>query len=292
MTSLNQDIKDKLSRLNVFEKIIGINVIIYIIGFLIKKITSNGDALDWFALPVSAFDTLLQPWSIITYGFIHYDFWHIFFNMLVLYFVARIMANLFPVKTGLNIYFLGIITGGLAFLLVYNVLPSGFLKPASMVVGASAGVRALLFFLCAYMPNKEVKFFVFDVKLMYVGIFLVAIDIMGLFTDNQGGHVAHLGGIFLGYIYAKQLEKGNDIGKGFERFMDKIMSIFKPSERSHLKTVHRRQSKDKFAGHTKKEFNEFNKQKQIDLILDKISKSGYESLTQSEKEFLFKEGKN
>ncbi|WP_353777740.1 rhomboid family intramembrane serine protease [Winogradskyella sp. 3972H.M.0a.05] len=293
MTTLTQDIKDKLSRLNILEKIIVVNLIIYVVGFLLRKLANIENSLYWLELPKDAFDALLKPWSIITYGFTHYDFWHIFFNMLILYFVARLFLNLFNTKLALNVYFLGIIFGALTFLLVYNIVPDGVLKPATALVGASAGVRAVLIFLCAYMPNTEVKIFTFNVKLKHIGIFLVVIDILGLFSENQGGHIAHLGGVLLGYLYATQLHKGNDIGKGFERFMDRIASIFKPSSKpSPLRTVHKRKKSEQFAGHNKKEFDEFNKQKQIDLILDKISKSGYESLTQSEKEFLFREGKN
>jgi len=107
---------------------------------------------------------------------------------------------------------------------------------------------------------------------------------------NQGGYIAHLGGYLLGYLYATKLKDGKDIGVGFERLMDTVATWFKP--KSNLKTVHRKKGKDEFAGKTKQEFNTFNNQKKIDLILDKISKSGYESLTSEEKEFLFKAGKN
>ena len=117
------------------------------------------------------------------------------------------------------------------------------------------------------------------------------LDVLGLFGLNPGGNIAHLGGALLGYYYATQLAKGNDIGKGFERFMDSIAGWFKNSpKKSKLKTVHKKKSK--VGGYTKSDFTEFNKQKQIDIILDKISKSGYESLTKEEKEFLFKVGKD
>ena len=187
----------------------------------------------------------------------------------------------------LNIYLLGIIAGGLAFLFVYNVLPSQFLIETSSVVGASAGIRALIIFLGIYMAETEVRIFMFNVKLKYIAIAIVVMDVLGLFTWNQGGNVAHLGGALLGYFYATKLRQGKDIGSGFERAMDTVVSWFKP--KSNLKTVHRK--KGQFAGKTKDEFNSFNKQKKIDLILDKISKSGYESLTAEEKEFLFKAGK-
>ena len=110
-----------------------------------------------------------------------------------------------------------------------------------------------------------------------------------MFGSNSGGYLAHLGGAILGYFYAKQLVKGKDIGKGFEKFMDAFINMFKFSKKAPLKTVHK--NKSKVGGYTKGEFNQFNNQKKIDLILDKISKSGYDSLTAEEKEFLFKAGK-
>jgi hypothetical protein len=157
------------------------------------------------------------------------------------------------------------------------------------LVGASASVRALLIFLCAYMPNKELRFFTISLKLWYLGLAIVVFDIIGVFGDNSGGFLAHLGGALLGYFYAKQFFKGHDIGKGFEKFVDAIVSFFSFSKKSPLKTVHK--NKSKVGGYTKADFDEFNHQKKIDVILDKISKSGYDSLTSEEKDFLFRAGK-
>ena len=294
MTSLNYDIKDKLKHLTAFEKIIAVNIGVYIIGWFIANLSnvSRINSLIWLALPKDFADFILRPWTIFTYGFAHMDFWHLFFNMLVLYFVGRSFSNLFSVKITLNVYFLGIIVGGLSYMLVYTLFPSGILKFTGSLVGASAGVRAALIFLCAYMPKKEVRLLTFNVKLMYIGLVLVVLDIPGLFSLNAGGSVAHFGGYALGYFYAIQLKKGTDIGKGFEQFMDSISSLFSKGKASNLKTVYKSKKKGKaYAGHTKDEFGEFNKQKKIDIILDKISKSGYDSLSSEEKEFLFKAGK-
>ncbi|MFK7782401.1 rhomboid family intramembrane serine protease [Psychroserpens sp.] len=290
MTSLTQDIKEKLKHLNVFEKIIAINVGVFLIGWLIQVFTNipRANTLTWLELPKPFFDFLTKPWSIITYGFAHYGLLHLVFNMFVLYFISRSMVNLFPPKQSLSIYFMGIFSGGLLFLLVYNVVPQSLLVNAGPLVGASAGVNALLIFLCAYMPNREAKFFAITIKLWHIGLAIVIIDFIGLFGINQGGKIAHFGGSILGYLYATQLLKGNDIGKGFSKFMDGLTSVFQ--SKSPLKTVHKNRKKP-FAGHNKEQFNEFNNQKKIDLILDKISKSGYDSLTEEEKAFLFKAGK-
>lgn len=284
-----EDLKYKFSRFNAFEKIIVINIIVFLIGQLIKVFARTGNALSYLSLPSSFSQFLWKPWSLITYGFAHYGFFHILFNLLILYYISRMLLNLFRPKMALNIYFLGIISGGLAFLLVYNILPRGFIVNAQPLVGASAGITALLIFLGVYMPEKEVRFFTFNIRLKYIAIVIVIIDLLGLFGTNQGGNVAHLGGALLGYFYAIKLKQGKDIGIGFERIMDSVMSWFQP--KSKLKMVHRKQ-KTAYAGKTKEEFNTFNNQKKIDLILDKISKSGYESLTAEEKEFLFRSGKD
>src|SRR5690606_33187298 len=212
MTSLLQDIQDKFKRLNVLEHIIVINSVVFIIGMLLSKIGNFHSSLYWLELPRSFNEFLIKPWTIITYGFTHYDFFHILLNLLVLYFVSQMMLNLFSSKIALSIYFLGIIAGGLAFLMVYNVLPQSILNPVTGIVGASAGVRALLIFICAYMPKMEVRVVFFNMKLWHLGVVVVALDVLGLFSTNQGGSVAHLGGSLLGYLYATQLQKGTDIG--------------------------------------------------------------------------------
>ncbi|MEC3906999.1 rhomboid family intramembrane serine protease [Tamlana sp. 2201CG12-4] len=282
MTSLSQDIKQKLSNLNVLEKIIAINLVIFLLSFVLKTVTG------WLELPSDFSEFIVKPWTVVTYAFLHYDFIHILFNMLWLYFLGQLFLNLFSSKMALNIYFMGAISGGLLFMLCYTLFPDVF-GNYSRLLGASAAVRALLIFLCAYMPNQEIRLVVFNLKLWYIGAAIVVLDVIGLFGVNAGGNLAHLGGALLGYAYAKQLTKGNDIGKGFERFMNSIVGFFKFSKKGPLKTVHK--NKSKVGGYTKADFNEFNNQKKIDVILDKISKSGYDSLTAEEKEFLFRAGK-
>ncbi len=296
MTSLNQDIKDKLSNLNILEKIIVVNVVVFIFGFILTLVASlpGQSSLSWLELPSSFSEFILKPWGIITYAFAHYEFIHILFNMLLLYIIGKWFINLFNPKLALNVYFLGAIFGGVLYLLAYNLFPN--ILGNARLVGASASVRALLIFLCAYMPNREMRFFTVSLKFWYLGAAMVAIDVLGVLggikdpvTGNAGGNIAHLGGALLGYYYAIQLLKGNDIGTGFEKIMNAITSFFSFSKKSPLKTVHK--NKSKVGGYTKADFNEFNNQKKIDIILDKISKSGYDSLSAEEKEFLFRAGK-
>lgn len=285
-----QDLKYKFNNLDVFGKIIAVNVIVHIVSFLLRVLKLSG-ILGYFQLPSGFSDFLWQPWSLLTYGFLHADIWHLLFNMLMLFYLTRVTGNLFRHKMVLNIFFLGIISGGLLYLCIANLWSTNFFDTdRSILLGASAGVSSLLMFVGVYMPDSTIRLFnTFTVKWKHIALFFVVIDLVRiLLGDNQGGYVAHLGGYLLGFYYAKKLQDGSDVGKSFERLADSFMNLFKP--KSTLKTVHRKKKTPK-SSKTKKEHNTLNKQKQIDTILDKISKSGYESLTAEEKEFLFRAGK-
>ena len=283
MTTLTQDIKDKLSRLHILEKIIVANTMVFVAGIFLNLIGFN--LLEWFSLPYIISDFFGRPWSIVSYGFLHKNISHLFFNMLVLYFIAQTFSNLFSARLSLKIYLLGVIYGGLAFIIVAFLLPNT-LQINGSLVGASAGVRACIIFLCVYLPNKSISFFTLRFSLKYLGIAMVVLDLPGLLSVNSGGTVAHIGGYLSGYFYAKQFHNGKDFGG----FLDGILNYFKSNR--GLKTVYKKKKTSTMAGQKKKEFDSFTHQKQIDLILDKISKSGYESLTQAEKDFLFRAGKN
>lgn len=281
MSSLKQDIKTKFLHLHVLEKIIVLNTSLFFLGIILNLLGIN--LLDWFSLPYRFSEVLSHPWSIITYGFLHHSLGHLFFNMLVLYFIAQSFANLFKPRLSFKIYILGVIFGGLAFVFVSMLIPD-LLRINGPLVGASAGVRACILFLCVYWPNKPIGFFSFRFPLKYLGIAMVLLDLPGLMSLNSGGTVAHIGGYLSGFLYAKQLKIGKDLGS----FLDVVLDYFKSVNK--LKTVHKSKSPT-MGGKQKKEFNTFPQQKQIDLILDKISKSGYDSLTQAEKDFLFRAGK-
>jgi membrane associated rhomboid family serine protease len=283
-----ENLKYRYNNLDVFGKIITINVLVFIVDIVLTSLFRL-NIIKYFVLPSGFGDFVLQPWSIISYGFLHSGFFHLLFNMLFLFYLSRAASNLFRTKMVLNIYLLGIISGGLAYLAVANIIPTNFFGAKNgIMVGASAGVSALLMFIAIYMPNSQIRLFnAFNVKWMHIALFFVAMDVFRLLLGiNQGGYVAHIGGYILGYYYATQLVKGKDIGQGFERMMDTVAGWFKP--KSNLKTVHRRTSKASSKKSSKpKASDKSSKQKKIDAILDKISKSGYDSLSSDEKAFLF-----
>ncbi|MBQ4822691.1 rhomboid family intramembrane serine protease [Aquimarina sp. MMG016] len=277
---------------NIIVKLIVINTLLFLfatLGSWIFNITP-GALMKWFVLPTELESLILQVWGVLTYSFLHFDFWHIFWNMLILYWFGQYVLNLFTEKRFLTIYLLGAICGGILFVVAYNVFPvlNGTM---AYLIGASAAVRAIMIFIAAYTPNSEVRIIFFNVKLWQIGLFVVLSDLIQLpNSGNAGGLIAHLGGAVFGYLYAIQLKKGKDIGAWFEKLMDGIATMFKPKKKSPLKTVHKSKSRKTTAKKTKTATKNPN-QAQIDAILDKISKSGYDSLTKEEKDFLFKAGK-
>lgn len=286
------NLKYQFERLSVAEKLIAVNVVVFIVNALIPFLLgiSKNTIVQWFELPNDFFAFLVQPWSIITYSFFHGGLGHLFWNMLLIFFVGRIFLNLFDGRRFLNVYFLGVVLGGLFFMLGYNIFPAFFNVNAALI-GASAGASAVLIFICTYIPNQEVRVIFFNVKLWYIGVFVVVMDLIQLPSGNAGGHLAHLGGALLGYLYANQLFKGNDIGSGFSKLLDSLANMFKKSERkAPMKTVYKNKRKHTTGG-SSKDYDAQSKQKKVDAILDKISKSGYESLSKAEKDFLFKAGK-
>ncbi len=279
-----KDLKYKYEYANIVIKIIYITVVVFIITYLLNTLAflfQGGDnfVINWFALSPDFNELLYKPWTIITYGFLHSGILHILFNLLVLYYVGNIFMNFFSKEQFLTYYFSGIFVGGIIFMLSYNYLP-GLGTGNSVLVGASAGVTAILVGLATYIPNYALHFqFIGRVPLKYLAIFFVALDVIQIPDGNAGGHLAHLGGALIGFLLTNNLNKGEDMIKIFS-------NLFKPKKPKPFKTVH----KKKTAYYAKRQTTEH--QRRVDSILEKISKSGYEALSKEEKDFLFKAGKN
>ena len=191
--------------------------------------------------------------------------------------------NLFNAKRFLNVYFLGLITGGLVFLLSYTIFPV-FSGNGASLIGASAGVTAVFIFICSYMPYQEVRVFFFNVKLWQLGVFFILTDLIQIPNGNAGGHLAHIGGGILGFVYANKLKEGKDIGRSFETIFSQLFKVFTRSK-TPLKTAYKRSKSTPSQGVTTA-YKEREQQKKTDAILDKISHSGYDSLTKEEKDYL------
>jgi membrane associated rhomboid family serine protease len=276
---------------NVLVKLIAINAVVFLVvklgAFFLA--TTQFNFSNWFVLSDN-FDTLLfRPWTLITYSFLHFDFFHILFNMIWLYWFGQFVLNIFTGKRLLTLYLLGGLFGGLLFVLAYNLFPV-FAENRGYLIGASGAVTAIMIFIATYAPNTEVRFFTFNLKLWHIALFLFLFDLVRIPTSgNAGGLMAHVGGALFGYTYAVQLAKGNDIGKWFENFMDWIANFFKPRTKKPFTKVHR--TTQPTSQRSKPKDPKSDHQKKVDGILDKIGKSGYESLTKEEKDFLFRAGK-
>ena len=287
--------KDQLAyrfkQLNQAEKLILVNVACFVLPLFLRTVfylfnIPSGVFVGWFELSADWEDLIFKPWTILTYSFMHSGFFHLFWNMYLLYFTSRLFLNIFPARTFFNVYFLGVILGGVTFLISYSIFPA-FQNSSPIMVGASAGVMATFIFIANYSPDLEVRLIFFNVKLRYLAIAFILLDIIQIPYGNAGGHLAHLGGAALGYFYFLRLNQGTDIGLPLEELSNRLLNLFK--KQSNLKTVYKNKSN---AASKKKESNEDLDQQKIDAILDKIIKSGYDSLSQKEKDFLFRAGKN
>src|SRR5690554_912750 len=290
---MRNNLSYKFKTADVLTKLIVINAAVFLIVRLGAFFMSMppGWFSRWFVLSDDFETILIRPWSLISYGFLHFDFFHILFNMIWLYWFGRIVLNLFTGKRLITLYMLGAMSGGLLFALSYSLFPV-FQDMRGYLIGASGAVTAIMIFIATYTPNTEVRLFTFNLKLWHIALFLFVFDLLRIpSSGNAGGLLAHVGGGVFGYVYALQLTKGNDIGKWFENFMDWIVGLFKKKNHVPFKKVHR----NKTASAAKRKTSPISKsehQKKIDTILDKISQSGYESLSKEEKDYLFRAGKD
>tara|TARA_X000001036_G_scaffold192855_1_gene181887 strand:+ start:5635 stop:6495 length:861 start_codon:yes stop_codon:yes gene_type:complete len=284
--NLLDNLRYRIATFSIAEKIILINVLCFVLPMLLNTIffllkIPSGVYMNWLQLSPK-FDTFItRPWTLISYSFIHSGFFHLLWNMLLLFYSGRLLLNLFSDKIFINNYFLGVIAGGIIFVLSYSLFPvfKGTYPP---MIGASAGVMSVFIFICTYTPEQEIRVLFFNVKLKYIGIVFFFFDVIQIPYGNAGGHLAHIGGALLGFSYARQLVNGRDIGSGFEQVWQYLFI------KKQLKTVYKSPNKERF---NKANKNGDNSQIKIDAILDKISKSGYDSLSKEEKDYLFEAGK-
>ena len=243
-----------------------------------------------FAMPTDGMDFLYHPWTIITSMFAHFGALHIFFNMLMLYFVGRMFEQIYDGKRLLYTYLLGGLAGGALEIIAHLIFP-GLYGQTTAVVGASGAVMALFILLGFGQPQLKVSLFgIFSVRLIWLAIIYFVLDFLRLGTNDGVAHFAHIGGAVVGMIGSQGLYSPSNIINRFQRFCERIIGLFKSREKTRLKVKRGAEVRNM----TDEEYNEDAKrrQKEIDRILDKISKSGYESLSKREKDFLFNQSKN
>ncbi len=288
-------IKNSFKEGSNLSKLIYINLAVFLLvkiavvfAFLLGLAPSEGNFIsNWFSLPANTSQLLYRPWTVFTYMFLHEDFLHILINMLYLHWFGRIFLTFLDQKKLLSVYLIGGLTGASFFVFAFNIFPA--FKDVlffATALGASASVMAVVFATVTYSPNHIVNLvFIGPVKLKYIALVFILIDIIQLPQGNAGGHIAHLGGAFYGWLFISQLQKGKDISLGFNQMMDTVFSWFK--SKNKMTVTYKRSD-------NQKTYNKAKKKTQEDLneILEKISKSGYDSLSKEEKETLFKSSEN
>ncbi|MFK7900239.1 MAG: rhomboid family intramembrane serine protease [Cyclobacteriaceae bacterium] len=298
MTILNE-IKSAFRQAdNTVTQLIIINVIVFAFlstSTVILGISGQTSILsfiqDIFLLP-SDFDTFItRPWTLITYAFSHQGLFHILFNMLFLYWFGRLISEFLGSQKLLALYFLGGLAGGALYLFMYNYIPFYMNRGASVLLGASASVYAIMVAAATLLPDYTIRLFLIgNVKLKWMVAVYLFISFLGIVGSNAGGDLAHLGGALMGYLYIKSLQKGNDLGKPIIKTINWFGNLFKP--KSHVKVSYKESKKTKQSRKQTTSSSSVNpQQSEIDTILDKISESGYDSLTKAEKELLFSASK-
>lgn len=294
MPGIREEIKTSFQQGDALTRLILINLGVFvifllleIIGFLFRFQLADV-FVSWTALPSSLTTFITRPWTLITYMFLHEGFLHILFNMLWLFFGGRLFMEYMGGRRLLSTYILGGLAGGILYIIAYNLFPS-FSESVAISTnrGASAGVMAIVIGVATYAPRYPVKiFFTLNAQLWMIAAAALLMDLINLGDgNNAGGHIAHLGGALFGYLSVKQLKQGKDWTAGFSKFMDNIANWFKPKPK--IKKVYSNTTSDR----NFKERQVHNQQR-MDEILDKISRSGYESLSKEEKDYLFKIGKD
>ncbi|WDO12989.1 rhomboid family intramembrane serine protease [Flavobacterium sp. WW92] len=282
------DLKMQYKTGGITQQLIFWNIGIAIPLFLLYSFSSDTylSIMSWLQLTSDPSEFIVKPWTILTYGFLHVGILHLLFNMIMLNFAGRLFLTFFTQKQFLGVYILGAIFAGLVFIgsfFLFNV--------KAPIIGASGAIMAVLIGSVTYAPLYQIRLLLIGtVKLWHIAFVFLILDLIQLPTDNMGGHIAHLGGALFGFAYIKILQNGTDLSLIVTKIIDFFANLFKPRKGTPFKKVHRNVSQPKPKTASKIVVKD-KTQQQIDEILDKISQSGYDSLTKEEKEFLFKAGK-
>lgn len=296
MASFIDDIKSPFKKGNTLVQLMLINagvfVALILVGFIFS-FSPNGGVInkiitDNFELIAPIKQFIRKPWTLLTYCFTHYGFFHLLFNMLSLFWFGNLVQEFIGSRKLLNIYLIGGIISGLIYIAVYNLLA---LSPqlnniSPTVLGASAAVYAVMFAAVALLPEYE--FYLFGIILIKIKYLAWAFLLISFIVPSSG--ISHLGGAIAGYSYIYLLRRGTDLGSPIEAVSDLWSNLWKP--KPQVRIPQRKYSEstvaNKSGNSTKLDPNYFPDQDEVDAILDKIGKSGYESLTKEEKQKLYR----
>lgn len=289
----------------VLSKLLLINVLVWflvnfgsVIAFLFREPGKDTETIwltfitNWLALPAQISGFASRPWTIISYMFLHLDFWHLLFNMLWLYWFGKIFLEFLTNRQLLASYLFGGLAGGLVYMAAFNIFPVFAQSlPQAVAIGASASVLSVVIMISFTVPDYVINLLLIGkVKIKYIAIFMVITDLLMIRSGNAGGHFAHLGGALWGIAYVLLLRNRLDPSLIFDVFN---RSSSAGRRKKNPKTVKFRKVHQSAKPLTDEEYNarKAHDQQRIDEILDKIAKSGYTTLSKEEKEFLFKSSK-
>lgn len=268
---------------------LGVFLIVQIIGVGYFLSGQTSVLPDWLSVPSDVSEILKRPWTPVTYMFLHTGFIHLLFNILGLYWFGKLFLYRLESNKLLSVYLLGGLSGAIFYVISYNIFPV-FDSVNGLLLGASASVFAVLVAIAFYDPDNEIHLsFIGSFKLKYIALFYVLLSVVGISATNPGGNIAHLGGAAWGWFYIRQLRKGKDLGAGLIKMLNGIagafIGIFKP--KNNLKVTFKQAPKDDYEYNRQKN----KEQEEVNRILEKIGKAGYDSLSKDEKELLFRQGK-
>lgn len=267
------DLKRKINVRDKVQLLIICNIVVFVLlyGLSVVAPAVYHSLFPYVAFVADGTLSLVRFWTFLSYSFVHANIWHLLLNMIMLFFVSNLFFTFFTTRQFLFVYIIGALGGSALY-----YLSSFFFGMGYGLVGASAAVMAPLIALATFAPQMEVRLALLGrVKMIYIAVVIILIDLFQLSSSNVGGHLAHLGGALVGFAYIFLLKRGIDLAKPKKH---------KPKNKSTFKQVYVNKSVEKNVS------KEESSQKQIDTILDKISRSGYESLSKEEKEFLFRQG--
>ena len=287
MDNFLYNLKARFRQGNILSRLIYVNVAVFLfvrlLDVLLMLFNLDGACyLHYLEFPSSFQQFLYQPWTVVTYMFLHFDVMHILFNMLWLYWFGQIFMNHFDQRKLFGVYLSGGIFGAFLFMLAYNLFPYySQAADCSYLLGASASVMAIVFGVSFYAREEEVALlFIGRIKIYYLAIFTLILDLLSITSGNAGGHLAHIGGALFGILFATQMRSGKDVTRTLNKLIDKLTNFF--SRKTKMKVTYQRPETDY-------EYNARKQQEmqQIDAILDKLKRSGYQSLSSDEKKQLF-----
>lgn len=309
LSSIYKDLKAEFGYGNKVNQLVIVNVAVFVFAAVLNFILflSNGgktsaifeSLIKYFAMSSNGIFVITHPWILVTNMFLHLEFFHILWNMLIFIWFGRVTGDFLGNHRIVFLYFCGGLMGSILFFLTANVLPYGA-NGTKMALGASAGIMSIVVAAGTIAPDYSFRLlFIGDVKLKFIVLALLIIDLISITSNsNTGGHFAHLGGAIFGFIFVRLLQEGHDLSIPFNRMAEYIQNLFsfnRASKRMNnpLKVIHRKtQTKPKnTADRETKGGNSLDYQTQLDQILDKIKQKGYDSLSDGEKEFLFQASK-